>query len=58
MHVRGDGRVVSLFDAGKAHALVVTAEMHPTSAELFDGVGAEASMHDVLEALGDALETG
>ena len=55
MHLRGDGRVVSCFEAGNAHVLVVTAEMHPTSAELFDARGAEASMRDTLDELGRAL---
>lgn len=55
MHLRGDGRVVSCFDAGNAHVLVVTAEMHPTSAELFDARGAEAIMRDTLDELGRAL---
>ena len=41
--------------AGNAHVLVVTAEMHPTSAELFDARGAEASMRDTLDELGRAL---
>ena len=55
MHLRGDGRVVSCFEVGNAHVLVVTAEMHPTSAELFDARGAEASMRDTLDELGRAL---
>lgn len=36
MHLKSDGNVVSCFDAGERHLLVVAAEMHAASVELFN----------------------
>jgi len=58
MHLKGDGNgnVVSCFEAGHKHLLVVVAEMHATSAELFDTAAAEAKMRDCLHALAASLD--
>jgi hypothetical protein len=56
LHLRSDGSVVSCFGAGRAHLLVVLAEMHATSAELFDAAAAENRLREVLDSLAAALD--
>lgn len=58
VHLKGDGSVVSCFDAGDEHLLVVVAEMHATSAELLDTSKVEAVLGDALGALAETLARG
>ena len=50
VHVKGDTGVVSMYDVGD-HVFVVVAELHSTSAELFDAAGAEDKLSGKLSSL-------
>lgn len=57
MHLRTENGVTSLYEAGDGHIFAVCCEMHPTSAELFDGEAAEASIREDLRELSASLAT-
>ena len=57
MHLRTENGVTSLYEAGDGRIFAVCCEMHPTSAELFDGEAAEASIRDDLRELSASLAT-
>ena len=58
MHLRTENGVTSIYEAGDGRwMLAVCCEMHPTSAELFDGEAAEASIRDDLRELSASLAT-
>ena len=57
MHLRTENGVTSLYEAGEGHIFAVCCEMHLTSAELFDGEAAEASIREDLRELSASLAT-